>query len=109
VLEIYRAFPVNGKFNEEQRDPNNVPLFLAAGDRSLFAKLIPNMADRTPPSPTPPTMPTEERWERLEHAHLLSPVSCLLYSVSCLLYFVSFDHVFRHLEQKTEGRTLAAV
>jgi pimeloyl-ACP methyl ester carboxylesterase len=45
VLEIYRAFPVNAKFNEEQRDPNNVPLFLAAGDRSLFAKLIPNMAE----------------------------------------------------------------
>jgi len=45
ALEIYRAFPVNAKFNEEQRDPNNVPLFLAAGDRSLFAKLIPNMAE----------------------------------------------------------------
>jgi hypothetical protein len=36
VLEIYRAFPTNAKFNAQQRDPNNVPLFLAAEtDRSL--------------------------------------------------------------------------
>ena len=45
MLRIYRAFPANAKFNEEQRDPNNAPLFLAAGDRSLFAKLIPSMAE----------------------------------------------------------------
>jgi pimeloyl-ACP methyl ester carboxylesterase len=45
VLEIYRAFPANAKFNAEQRDPNNLPLFLAAGDGSPFAKLVPNMAE----------------------------------------------------------------
>jgi pimeloyl-ACP methyl ester carboxylesterase len=45
VLEIYRAFPTNAKFNAEQHGPNNVPLFLAAADRSAFAKLIPNMAE----------------------------------------------------------------
>lgn len=45
VLEIYRAFPANAKFNAEQRDPINVPLFLAAGDRSPFAKLVPTMAE----------------------------------------------------------------
>jgi pimeloyl-ACP methyl ester carboxylesterase len=45
ALEIYRAFPANAKFNAEQRGPNDVPLFLAAGDGSSFAKLIPKMAE----------------------------------------------------------------
>jgi pimeloyl-ACP methyl ester carboxylesterase len=45
VLEIYRAFLANAKFNAEQRDPVNVPLFLAAGDKSPFAKLVPTMAE----------------------------------------------------------------
>jgi hypothetical protein len=31
--------------NGEALDEDNVPLFLAAGDGSLFAKLIPNMAE----------------------------------------------------------------
>lgn len=46
VLEMYRAFPANAKFNAEQRERNDVPIFLAAGaDGSPFASLIPTMAD----------------------------------------------------------------
>jgi len=45
ALEMYRAFPANVKFNQAQCDPNDVPLFLAAGDGSPFAKLIPKIAE----------------------------------------------------------------
>jgi pimeloyl-ACP methyl ester carboxylesterase len=44
VFEMYRAFPANAQFNAAQREPNDVPLFLAAGDGSPFAKLIPKIA-----------------------------------------------------------------
>jgi pimeloyl-ACP methyl ester carboxylesterase len=42
---MYRAFPANAQFNAAQHGPNNVPLFLGAGDGSPFAKLVPKMAD----------------------------------------------------------------
>jgi pimeloyl-ACP methyl ester carboxylesterase len=45
VFEMYRAFPANAQFNAGQRERNDVPLFLAAGDGSPFATLIPKMAD----------------------------------------------------------------
>ena len=44
VFEIYRAFPENGRFNQAQRDRNDVPLFYAAGARSPFSKLVPRIA-----------------------------------------------------------------
>jgi pimeloyl-ACP methyl ester carboxylesterase len=44
-FEMYRAFPVNAQFNAAQRGPNDVPLFLAAGDGSPFAALVPKMAE----------------------------------------------------------------
>jgi pimeloyl-ACP methyl ester carboxylesterase len=44
ALEMYRAFPANVRFNQAQRGPNEVPLFLAAGDGSPFAKLVPKIA-----------------------------------------------------------------
>jgi pimeloyl-ACP methyl ester carboxylesterase len=42
---MYRAFPANAQFNAAQRGPNDVPVFLAAGDGSPFAKLVPKMAE----------------------------------------------------------------
>ena len=45
AFEIFRAFPSNVQFNAAQRGPNDVPLFLAAGDKSPFATLIPKMAE----------------------------------------------------------------
>ena len=45
VFEMYRAFPANAQFNEAQRGPNDVPLFLGAGAGSPFAKLIPKIAE----------------------------------------------------------------
>lgn len=45
VFEMYRAFPANALFNAGQREPNDVPLFLAAGEGSPFAKLVPKMAE----------------------------------------------------------------
>jgi pimeloyl-ACP methyl ester carboxylesterase len=45
VFEMYRAFPANVEFNKTQRDPNEVPLFLATGDGSPFAKLVPKIAE----------------------------------------------------------------
>ena len=42
---MYRAFPANAQFNAEQRRPNDVPFFLAAGDGSPFAKLVPKNAE----------------------------------------------------------------
>lgn len=45
VFEMYRAFPANAQFNAAQRGPNDVPLFLGAGDGSPFAKLVPKMAE----------------------------------------------------------------
>ncbi len=44
AFEMYRAFPANAQFNATQRGPIDVPLFLAARDRSPFAKLVPKIA-----------------------------------------------------------------
>ena len=45
VFEMYRAFPENARFNQSQRKPNEVPLFLGAGEGSPFAKLVPKIAE----------------------------------------------------------------
>jgi pimeloyl-ACP methyl ester carboxylesterase len=45
AFEIYRAFPANAEFNAAQRGSNDVPLVLAAGEKSPFAKLIPKIAE----------------------------------------------------------------
>ncbi len=45
VFEMYRAFPANAQFNAAQRQPNDVPLLVAAGDGSPFAQLVPNIAE----------------------------------------------------------------
>ena len=45
VFEMYRAFPANAQFNAAQRGRNDVPLFLAAGDGSPFANLVPKIAE----------------------------------------------------------------
>ena len=45
VLEIYRAFPANEKFNAAQRSAVDVPVVLAAGQNSPFEKLIPSIAE----------------------------------------------------------------
>jgi pimeloyl-ACP methyl ester carboxylesterase len=44
LFEMYRAFPANAQFNAAQRGRNDVPLFLAAGDGSPFANLVPKIA-----------------------------------------------------------------
>lgn len=43
-LEMYRAFAVNLEFNAAHLGSNDVPLLLAAGEGSPFAKLLPTMA-----------------------------------------------------------------
>ena len=45
MFEIYRAFPANEKFNAAQRERNDVPLFVGAGDGSPFMKLVPKFAE----------------------------------------------------------------
>ena len=45
AFEMYRAFPANAQFNAAQRGPNDVPLFLAAGDGSPFSNLVPKIAE----------------------------------------------------------------
>ena len=45
VFEMYRALPANAQFNAAQRGQNDVPLYVAAGDGSPFAKLIPKIAE----------------------------------------------------------------
>jgi pimeloyl-ACP methyl ester carboxylesterase len=44
AFEMYRAFPANVKVNAAQRGANDVPLFLATGDKSPFAAMAPKMA-----------------------------------------------------------------
>jgi pimeloyl-ACP methyl ester carboxylesterase len=44
MLEIYRAFPANEKFNAVQRSAIGVPLVLASGENSPFEKLMPSIA-----------------------------------------------------------------
>jgi pimeloyl-ACP methyl ester carboxylesterase len=41
MFEMDRAFPANVQFNAAQRGPNDVSLFVDAGDGSPFAKLVP--------------------------------------------------------------------
>ncbi len=43
ILEIYRAFPANEKFNAAQRSTIGVPLVLAPGENSPFEKLTPRL------------------------------------------------------------------
>jgi pimeloyl-ACP methyl ester carboxylesterase len=45
LLEIYRAFPANEKFNAAQRSAISVPLVLAPGENSPFEKLMPSFAE----------------------------------------------------------------
>ena len=45
VFEMYRALPADAKFNATLRGPNDVPLFLAAGEKSPLAKLMPKIAE----------------------------------------------------------------
>jgi pimeloyl-ACP methyl ester carboxylesterase len=45
MFEMYRAFPINVKVNAAQREPDNVPLFVATGDKSPFAAMAPKMAE----------------------------------------------------------------
>lgn len=45
ILEIYRAFPANEKFNAAQRSTLGVPLVLAPGENSPFEKLMPRLAE----------------------------------------------------------------
>jgi pimeloyl-ACP methyl ester carboxylesterase len=45
VLEIYRAFPENEKFNAAQQSAINVPLVLAPGKKSPFVNLMPGFAE----------------------------------------------------------------
>jgi hypothetical protein len=47
VFEIYRAFPANGEFNAAQSEPLAAPVFLAAGEGSPFAKLLPLIASHS--------------------------------------------------------------
>ncbi len=44
MLNIYRAFPENEKFNAAQHRAIGVPLVLAPGEHSPFAKLMPSIA-----------------------------------------------------------------
>jgi pimeloyl-ACP methyl ester carboxylesterase len=45
LLEIYRAFPANEKFNAAQRTAMSLPLVLAPGENSPFEKLMPSFAE----------------------------------------------------------------
>ncbi len=45
LLEIYRAFPANEKFNAAQRSAISLPLVLAPGENSPFEKLMPAFAE----------------------------------------------------------------
>lgn len=45
LLEIYRAFPANERFNAAQRGAMSLPLVLAPGENSPFEKLMPSLAE----------------------------------------------------------------
>jgi pimeloyl-ACP methyl ester carboxylesterase len=45
LLEIYRAFHANEKFNAAQRGAMSLPMVLAAGENSPFEKLMPGFAE----------------------------------------------------------------
>jgi pimeloyl-ACP methyl ester carboxylesterase len=44
VFEIFRAFPQNVQFNETHTGPDPVPVVIATGDKSPFARIVPDMA-----------------------------------------------------------------
>lgn len=44
-FELYRAFPVNGKFNAAQKGALDVPLVWAAGENSFFGKIGSRITD----------------------------------------------------------------
>lgn len=44
VFQMYRAFPANARFNRAQRGRIGVPLLLADGEHSPFARLLPKEA-----------------------------------------------------------------
>ncbi len=44
-LELYRAFPANGKFNASQRSAIDVPLVWAGGEKSFFGKIGSRIAE----------------------------------------------------------------
>jgi len=45
LLEIYRAFPANEKFNAAHESAISLPLVLAPGEKSPFEKLMPSFAE----------------------------------------------------------------
>ena len=45
AFEMYRAFSANIEFNAAQHERSDVPLFVAAGEGSPFATIIPTMAE----------------------------------------------------------------
>lgn len=45
AFEMYRAFPQNAQFNQAERGPIDVPLFLGTGDGSPFVGLLPKIAE----------------------------------------------------------------
>jgi hypothetical protein len=45
ILEMYRAFPKNAEFNGAHRERNDIPIFLACGDGSPFAGVVPEMGE----------------------------------------------------------------
>jgi pimeloyl-ACP methyl ester carboxylesterase len=45
IFEFYRAFPADAEFNAAQRSSMNVPLLLAAGEKSPFNRFIPGIAE----------------------------------------------------------------
>jgi pimeloyl-ACP methyl ester carboxylesterase len=45
LLEMYRAFPANEKFNAAQQGAISLPLVLAPGENSPFEKLMPSFAE----------------------------------------------------------------
>jgi pimeloyl-ACP methyl ester carboxylesterase len=45
ALEMYRAMETNAKFNAAQQGKIDLPIILAAGERSPFAQLLPKMAE----------------------------------------------------------------
>lgn len=45
AFEMYRALPQNGEWNAAQTATNNVPLVVAVGDKSPFARLLPTFVE----------------------------------------------------------------
>jgi len=45
ILEIYRAFPENGKFNLAHQDRLGLPIIFGAGTQDAFAEFVPRIAE----------------------------------------------------------------